>query len=441
MKTRHSFIPFVLFSMWLCGGATLRAQDPIIQTKYTADPAPMVYNDTVFLYTGHDEDDAYSFKMFDWQLYTSTDMVNWTDHGTVATTKTFPWREEQNGAWAMQVVERNGKFYMYCTVHGIGVLVSDSPYGPFKDPIGQPLVWQKGIGDDIDPTVFIDDDGQAYMYWGNPNLYYVKLNENMISYSGGIVKIGKLKTYQEGPWFYKRNGHYYLAFASTCCPEGIGYAMSGSPTGPWDVKGYIMRPTERTRGNHPGIIDYKGKTYVFGQNNDLLFLDMKEHRERRSVSVAEMHYNPDGTIQEVPYFKDVKVEQIEHFNPYRRVEAETMAWGHGLKTARLDDGGIYVTAVDDGDSLVVRGVDFGKRGAKRFRACIASEQGCAVEIHLDSAGGPLVGTLEVKATGGMQTYKEMECRVKGAKGVHDLVFLFKGSVGKDLMNWDYWCFN
>lgn len=343
MKTRHSFIPFVLFSMWLCGGATLRAQDPIIQTKYTADPAPMVYNDTVFLYTGHDEDDAYSFKMFDWQLYTSTDMVNWTDHGTVATTKTFPWREEQNGAWAMQVVERNG--------------------------------------------------------------------------------------------------HYYLAFASTCCPEGIGYAMSGSPTGPWDVKGYIMRPTERTRGNHPGIIDYKGKTYVFGQNNDLLFLDMKEHRERRSVSVAEMHYNPDGTIQEVPYFKDVKVEQIEHFNPYRRVEAETMAWGHGLKTARLDDGGIYVTAVDDGDSLVVRGVDFGKRGAKRFRACIASEQGCAVEIHLDSAGGPLVGTLEVKATGGMQTYKEMECRVKGAKGVHDLVFLFKGSVGKDLMNWDYWCFN
>ena len=372
MKTRHSFIPFVLFSMWLCGGATLRAQDPIIQTKYTADPAPMVYNDTVFLYTGHDEDDAYSFKMFDWQLYTSTDMVNWTDHGTVATTKTFPWREEQNGAWAMQVVERNGKFYMYCTVqgNGIGVLVSDSPYGPFKDPIGQPLVWQKGIGDDIDPTVFIDDDGQAYMYWGNPNLYYVKLNEDMISYSGGIVKIGKLKTYQEGPWFYKRNGHYYLAFASTCCPEGIGYAMSGFPTGPWDVKGYIMRPTERTRGNHPGIIDYKGKTYVFGQNNDLLFLDMKEHRERRSVSVAEMHYNPDGTIQEVPYFKDVKVEQIEHFNPYRRVEAETMAWGHGLKTARLDDGGIYVTAVDDGDSLVVRGVDFGKRGAKRFRACI-----------------------------------------------------------------------
>ena len=115
-----------------------------------------------------------------------------------------------------------------------------------------------------------------------------------------------------------------------------------------------MRPTDRTRGNHPGIIDYKGKTYVFGQNYDLLRLEMEEHHERRSISVAEMHYNADGTIQEVPYFKDVKVEQIEHFDPYRRVEAETMAWGYGLKTEKMPDGGIYVTAVDDGDSLIVR---------------------------------------------------------------------------------------
>ena len=112
------------------------AQNPIIQTKYTADPAPMVHNDTLFLYVGCDEKDAPSnaYLMREYRLYTTTDMVNWTDHGTVATTKTFPWREEQNGAWAMQVVERNGKFYMYCTVqgNGIGVLVSDSPYGPFK---------------------------------------------------------------------------------------------------------------------------------------------------------------------------------------------------------------------------------------------------------------------------------------------------------------------
>ena len=211
---------------------------PIIQTKYTADPAPMVYNDTVYLYTTHDEDDAEGFKMRDWLLYTSTDMVNWQDRGAVASLKDFEWYKGDNGAWAECVVERDGKWYMYCPIHGhgIGVLVADSPYGPFKDPLGKPLVWQKEHWDDIDPSVFIDDDGQAYMYWGNPNIYCVKLNKDMISYSGEIMKMPHIEDYQEGPWFYKRNGHYYLAFASTCCPEGIGYAMSDKPLGPWEYK-------------------------------------------------------------------------------------------------------------------------------------------------------------------------------------------------------------
>ena len=124
------------------------AQNPIIQTKYTADPAPMVYNDTVFLYTTHDEDDAEGFKMLDWLLYTSTDMVNWTDHGAVASLKSFDWVKRDNGAWAEQVIERNGKFYMYCPIHGngIGVLVSDSPYGPFKDPLNNRWFGRRSIG-------------------------------------------------------------------------------------------------------------------------------------------------------------------------------------------------------------------------------------------------------------------------------------------------------
>lgn len=171
-------------------------QRPIIQTKYTADPAPLVYNDTVFLYTSHDEDDAMGFKMQDWLLYSSTDMVNWTEHGAVASLKDFAWVPYDNGAWAVQCVERNGKFYLYCPMPGnvgIGVLVADSPYGPFKDPIGKPLI--KNSNHDIDPTVMIDDDGQAYMYWGNPKVYYVRLNDD-ISYSGEITQ----DTLEAGIW-------------------------------------------------------------------------------------------------------------------------------------------------------------------------------------------------------------------------------------------------
>lgn len=433
----------------LCGGCGLlnclnvNAQRPIIQTKYTADPAPMVYNDTVFLYTTHDEDDAEGFKMQDWLLYTSTDMVNWTDHGVVASLKSFDWVKRDNGAWAEQVVERNGKFYMYCPIHGngIGVLVSDSPYGPFKDPLGKPLVWQKEHWDDIDPTVFIDEDGQAYMYWENPNCYYVKLNEDMISYSGDIVKLKETpEHYQEGPWFYKRNGHYYLAFASTCCPEGIGYAMSDSPTGPWKTKGYIMRPTERTRGNHPGIMDYKGKSYVFGLNYDLLKLETNTHYERRSVSVAEMHYNEDGTIQEVPYWADTKLEQIGTFNPFRKVEAETMAWGYGLKTAPNADKSLSVVDVNNGEYICVRGVNFGKNKARRFEVSALPLEGGNLKIRLDVPDGKIVGNVNIPQGNETSKYELYSCEVNAVSGIHDLYLSFEGENNKDLFELDYWKF-
>jgi len=433
----------------LCSGCGLlnclnvNAQRPIIQTKYTADPAPMVYNDTVFLYTTHDEDDAEGFKMQDWLLYTSTDMVNWTDHGVVASLKSFDWVKRDNGAWAEQVVERNGKFYMYCPIHGngIGVLVSDSPYGPFKDPLGKPLVWQKEHWDDIDPTVFIDEDGQAYMYWGNPNCYYVKLNEDMISYSGDIVKLKETpEHYQEGPWFYKRNGHYYLAFASTCCPEGIGYAMSDSPTGPWKTKGYIMRPTERTRGNHPGIMDYKGKSYVFGLNYDLLKLETNTHYERRSVSVAEMHYNEDGTIQEVPYWADTKLEQIGTFNPFRKVEAETMAWGYGLKTAPNADKSLSVVDVNNGEYICVRGVNFGKNKARCFEVSALPLEGGNLKIRLDAPDGKIVENVNIPQGNETSKYELYSCEVNAVSGIHDLYLSFEGENNKDLFELDYWKF-
>lgn len=174
----------------VCLAVQASAQNPIVQTSYTADPVSMVWNGRVYLYTSHDEDASTWFTMNDWKLYSTDDMVNWTDHGSVLSYKTFAWAK--GDAWAMQCVERDGKFYAYVPVTtkqgggSIGVAVADSPYGPFYDPLGRPLV-SSGKGD-IDPTVMIDDDGQAYLYWGNPFCYYAKLNRDMISYSGEIVK-------------------------------------------------------------------------------------------------------------------------------------------------------------------------------------------------------------------------------------------------------------
>ena len=405
---------------------------PISQLKYNADPSPVVFNDTIFLYTSHDEDDADNneFKMLNWILYTTTDMVNFTEHGVVASLDAFKWCKRDNGAWAQQVVKRNGKYYMYCPLHGngIGVLVSDSPYGPFVDPIGKPLVWQKEHWEDIDPTILIDDDGQAYMSWGNPNLYCVKLNKDMISTDGEVMKLKAPAHYQEGPWAFKRDGKYYLAYASTCCPEGLGYATAPGPMGPWTFKGYIMAPTERDRGNHPGVIDYKGKSYIFGQNYDLLTLDYNtagekfKHHERRSVSVAEMKYDANGNIEEVPYWLETKVTPIESFNPYNTIKASTMAWGYRM-VSRQDDKGIYVCGIDDADFINLKQVDFGK-GASRFTATVSDViDGSSIEIRLDSKDGPLVGTLNLKA-GAKE--KAQKCKIKGAEGVHDLFFVFHG---------------
>ncbi len=436
---------------------------PLFQTKFTADPSPLVVGDTLFLFTSHDaspedipdenEKNSAGFFMYDWLLWSTTDMVNWTEHGAVASLRDFEWRSRENGGWAIQTVERNGKFYLYAPLHGhgIGVLVSDSPYGPYKDPLGQPLVWQKEHWNDIDPTVFTDDDGQAYMYWGNPHTYWAKLNEDMVSLGSGVAQLPHIPNYQEGPWFYKRNGHYYLAFASTCCPEALGYAMSDSPTGPWQWKNYIMRPTPRDRGNHPGICDYKGHSYVFGQNYDLMHLQTFEHHERRSVSATEMTYNADGTIQEVPYWLDQQpLKQLHWLNPYQRVEAETMNWGYGLKSAKMgiENTGVvkdmpystgrrnmYVFDVNDDEYIRLRGVDFGEKGANKFAITAAAKGKSTVTLRLDSVDGLVVGTLDIKDTGSTDKYKAFSTKVKGAQGVHDLYICFSKTSGDVRLDW------
>jgi arabinoxylan arabinofuranohydrolase len=449
MSRRFAFtLSLLLASMTLFSNRPLFADNPIIQTKYTADPAPMVYDGKVFLYTSHDEDTAVNFEMYNWMLYTSTDMANWTDHGIVAGVKapnnTFPWAAGSN-AWAPQCVERNGKFYLYVPLQGSGgmtiaVAVADSPYGPFNDAIGKALV-SSGTTDDIDPTAFVDTDGQAYLFWGNPNTYYVKLNTDMISYSGSVTKLPKIQSYQEGPWFYRRENNYYLAFASTCCPEGIGYAMSMSATGPWTYKNSIMDGDAQSSGNHPGIIDYKGSSYVFGFNyNVQLQREGVRIGERRSICVEKMTYASDGTIPKLPFWSKAGPDQVEPLNPYVQVEAETIAWAWDVKTETCSEGGMDVTAIENGDYVKVKGVDFGA-GATSLDVRVASaDSGGNIEVRLDSQTGKLVGTCAVTSTGGAQTWATKTCAISGASEVHDLFFVFTGGSGS-LFNFNWWKFS
>ncbi len=428
--------------------ATCYADNPVVQTSFTADPAPLVFQDTVYLFTSHDEDDARGFHMLDWKCYSTTDMVNWTDHGSIASLATFPWAKQDNDAWAPQVVARDGKFFLYVPIsvsgwpkNVIAVGIADSPLGPYKDALGHPLL-NKANGY-IDPTVFVDDDGQAFLYFGNPNPWYVKLNKDMVSYSGEVVlAAGRPGNYQEGPWLYKRSGHYYLAYASTCCPEGIGYAMSDQPTGPWVFKGNIMDGNGLSSGNHPGIIDFKGQSYVFGFNYKLNWQITDVHRERRSVCVAAITYNPDGTIQKLPWWNDEGTAQVGAFNPFARVDAATICYEAGIKTKPRPSGqsGVFVSATENGAYIKIKGVDFGTRGATNFLASLAAESdGNTLTMRLDSETGKAVGTVKIKSTGGLDKWETQSCPVRGARGVHDLYLKFFGK-NTPVINLDWWEF-
>ena len=453
---RNRFLPMFsavpLMLLFITAGF---ADNPIIQTNYTADPAPLVKGDTVFLFTSHDDDNAVGFVMSNWMCYTTTDMVNWTDHGIIASLQNFSW--QGGSAWAPQACFRNGKWFLYCplnsTLNGnqmaVGVLESDSPFGPYTDPIKKPLVCCS-----YDPTMFVDDDGQAYLYWGgNGPCYWIKVNQDMIATTGSnatanITGATGTASYTEGPWLDKKGSNYYLAWASRCCPEGIGYAMSTSPMGPWTCKGTIMDPDTASSGNHPGLImNFKGKSYVFGFSYELQKLRLgTKVGERRSICVKEMTFNTDGTIVKVPWWGKGAplpgVTQVGNLNPYDTTQAETICWEVGVRTEACKDvgGGMDVDSIHNGDFIKVMGGDFGASGANSFDARVASAtSGGSIEIHLDTTTGPLVGTCVVAGTGGWQTWATKSCAVSNATGVHNLFFKFTGNSGL-LFNFNWWKF-
>ena len=267
----------------------------------------MVHNDKVYLYVGHDEAKAHEnhYVLNEWLIFSSDDMVNWTEEASFPASA-FAWAKGE--AWAAHVVEKEGKFYWYVTVeHGtipgksIGVAVSDSPTGPFKDALGKALITNDmttehsdSYWDDIDPAVFIDDDGEAYMYWGNVVCYWVRLNDNMIELDGPIQTVD-LPHFTEAPYIHKKDEWYYLTYAYMF-PERTAYARSKSVTGPWEFKGLLNEVAGNTNTNHQSIIEFKGKDYFIYHNG---VIPTAGGSYRRSVCVDYLYYNEDGTMQKV----------------------------------------------------------------------------------------------------------------------------------------------
>jgi hypothetical protein len=299
----------------------LFAANPIITNVFTADPAPLVVGDTVYLYVGQDEavQDQDGYRLNRWLVYSSTNMADWVSHGSPLKPADFSWSSGK--AYAAHVTEKDDKYYFFVSTGlrpramGIGVAVSDSPTGTFRDAIGKPLITADMTPDrrnhgweDIDPAVFTDTDGVTYLFWGNETCYWAKLKPNLIELDGKIhaIPAEQVKGYTEAPWIHKRGGFYYLTYAQGF-PEKTAYSMSTRIIGPWEYKGVLAEVAGNSTTIHQGIIHFKGRDYFFYHNGALQHLYDDAGKllrtygggNRRSVCIDYLYYNDDGTLKRV----------------------------------------------------------------------------------------------------------------------------------------------
>jgi len=433
-----------LIGFGLCTNAM--AENPLIQTYYSPDPAPVVFGDTLCTYSGNDEGGSF-FTMHGWRVSCTTDMVNWTDMNTlILEAGDFNGSAKKNGDWASQCIRRNGKYYYYVTVEStrggraVNVAVSDKKEGPFKDALnGKHLAGPNW--DYIDPTVFVDDDGQAWLYWGNPKLYYCPLKENMIECASEI-KVSDMSgfngKYTEGPWIHKRGNKYYMIYAAGGIPESIDYSWSDSPTGPWTYKGVIMPSNEPGAAFtvHSGIVDFKGRSFFFYHNQK----NVKGGGYSRSTAIEEFTWNADGTIPTIRATNNGVVKPIKNLDPFVRVEAETKAWVGGMTVntsggytiiehVGAEYGNVFLTKMNSGFYTKVRSVDMGD-GADRIIVCTRGNGG-KLELHAGSENGALLASMDIPAS---SAWEEHTFDVTDAAGVDDLFFVVK----QGGFDFDYW---
>jgi hypothetical protein len=300
----RNFVTQTISILCLLFAAQSNADNPLVRHIYTADPAPLVYNNRFYIFTGHDEGGS-GWTLNGWHVLSSSDMVNWIDHGEVLAVKDVTWLNTKQ-AWAAQCVERNGKFYFYiCDSGEIGVAVADNVLGPYKDALGKPLIANTTPGacpgdDNIDPSVFIDDNGSAYIYWGTDRVNrQAKLKSNMIEIDGSITVPQGTSRFFEASWVHKYNNTYYYSYAAYNAdgkdwPSNIDYCTSSNPLGPWTYKG-TLNGYAGSGTNHAGIVQFKDKWY-FVYHTDYL---SGGTAWERSVQVDYLYYNTDGSLKKI----------------------------------------------------------------------------------------------------------------------------------------------
>ncbi|HEX7692286.1 MAG TPA: family 43 glycosylhydrolase [Sediminibacterium sp.] len=442
----HTYYTRFLLMAALFTSAAAVAQNPFITSQFTADPSARVFGGRVYVYPSHDipctpgKGRPGWFCMEDYHVFSSDNLTDWTDHGVIVSQDKVPWVNPKGySMWAPDCIYRNGKYYFYFptnpkdTTYGrgftIGVAIADKPEGPY---IPQPEPIKKVRG--IDPNVFIDKDGQAYLYWSQGNIYVAKLKENMLELDSEVETIPNLpeKGLKEGPYMFEHNGNYYLTFPHVeNKTERLEYAMGKSPMGPFTMTGVIM--DESPTGcwtNHHSILPFKGQWYLFYHHNDL----SPQFDKNRSIRIDSLTFNADGTIRKVvPTLRGVGLS-----NPYKPIQTD--------RYSRISSTGVAIDFLDTLNRfagwktifsstdawLQYNSVDFENRKASSVEVRAASTTGGTPQVRTGKADGPVIAEIPVAARAGWNMYQAPV--KKPRKNINHLFISWKGE-GNAEVDW------
>lgn len=298
----------------------------------------------LYLYGSWDHPHSDYYCSREAHCFSTDDMIHFVDHGVIFRNdeefQGMPWNSKSS-LYAPDAIHRDGKYYYYvCGNHNEeGVAVADSPIGPFSP--AEPIVGADG--DSIDPAVFVDDDGQAYYFWGQFTLRGGKLMDDMKTLIPDTVKDGIVTEWEhgfhEGASIRKRNGKYYMVYTdisrgkATC----MSYAISDHPLGPYKKGGVIVDNIycdPASWNDHGSIAEFKGQWYVFYHRSS------QNRQTCRRVCVEPIYFDENGYIQEV----EMTSSGAEYaLNPFNGIPA---------RAACRMMGNCFVTLEDDREVLV-----------------------------------------------------------------------------------------
>jgi hypothetical protein len=389
----------------------LHAQNPLIRDQYSADPSARVFGDRVYVYPSHDilategRGRLGWFCMEDYHVFSSANLTDWTDHGMIVHQNKVPWvKPDSYSMWAPDCVYRNGKYYFYFPTtpkdtsyargFTVGVAIADKPDGPFV-PQPAPILNVRGI----DPNVFIDKDGQAYLYWSQGNIYGAKLKENMTALASDPVVLGELpnKGLKEGPYLFERNGTYYLTYPHVENKiERLEYAIGNNPLGPFKITGVIM--DESPTGcwtNHHSIIQFKDQWYLFYHHNDY----SPAFDKARSIRADSLFFNADGAIRKViPTYRGIGSTNA---NAKIQIDRYSRISDKGASIAFLDTANKFQgwkTVLEAAGAWVqYNSVDFGSKKPGTITVRALSQAGGTLQIRVQGINGPVLAEVPVAA--------------------------------------------